>query len=293
MKRLFNKNRLYIILTGIAIFTGCTENANINDYVKGSDLVTLLVVDAEITTDTTAHHVILTKSGNITNSGEIQVFSNAKVSITDGINTFILHENPEQPGTYLTDSDVYGIPGRTYTLNISNVDLYGDGGNETFKATSVMKKINPVDSMAIAFAKFGKYKTWFIDIWSKDIGSGLNYYLPKAWKNDTLLTDSIYKYRPTNNESFIGKDYGGLPAINLSERLTENILRNGDRVTMELDGITVDYFNFIEDFIEQSTPKNPLFSGPSANVPTNIYPQNEALGFFAVYSIQRKSLVYK
>ena len=293
MKTLLKISKLFIALIGIALIAGCTEPADINTYVKGSELETLLIVDGEMTTDTTAHHVTLTKSGNITNTGPVQVFSNAKVSITDGSNIFNLHENPLKPGTYLTDSSVYGVPGKTYTLHISNVDLYGNGGNETFTATSIMRKINPIDSFFISIIKIGKYPSWIIDLWSIDIGGGLNYYLPKAYKNDTLLTDSIHKYNTADNEGFMGQEFGGLPAIQLSERITENILRRGDKVTLELDGITVDYYNFINAFIDQYTPKSPLFSGPSANVPTNIYPSSEATGFFAVYSIQRNSRVYK
>ncbi len=293
MKRTFIC-KSFFILFGITLLSGCTEKANIYTYVNGNDLVTLLIVDGEMTTDTTAHHVTLTKSGNVTNTGPIQVFSNAKVSITDGTNVFVLHENPRQPGTYLTDSSVYGVPGRTYTLNISNVDLYGNGGNESFTATSVMKKINPVDSIFISFLVHNKNSTiWAIDLFSKDIGGGLNYYLSKAYRNDTLLTDSIHKYRVATSASFSGGEYGGFPAIALNERLTENILYPGAKITLELDGITEDYYNFITAFIDQYSPKNPLFSGPSANVPTNVYPQNESAGFFAVYSIQRKSTVYR
>jgi hypothetical protein len=281
-------------MIAVAVVTGCTETADINEYVNASNEVTLLVVNAEISTDTMAHSVTLTKSSNVTNSNPIQVFSNAIVSITDGTQVFNLHENPLKPGTYLTDSTVYGIPGNTYTLNISNVDLYGNGVMQSFTASSELRKINPIDSIYIQYISQSKnFKGWFIDLYAKDIGGGINYYLPKAYKNNVLLTDSMHKYDPGNNISFNDTTYNGLPVIFLNQNITENDLMPGDKVTLELDGITEGYYNFIEAFIMQFNPKIPLFSGPSANIPTNIYPQNKAAGFFAVYSIQRKSIIYK
>lgn len=293
MNRILKFLNLVFVIVAVIFLNGCTEKADINDYVNTSDEVTLLVVNGEMTTDTTAHSVTLTKSGNVTNTGTIQVFSNAVVSITDGTHVFDLHENPSQPGTYLTDSSVYGIPGNTYTLNISNIDLYGNGTKETFTASSVMKAINPIDSIKIQYVSFSKNaKGWEILLKSLDPG-GLNYYLPKAYKNNLLLTDSIHKYDPATNLFFNGTVYDFFPAIFLSQNITENDLTPGDKVTLELDGITQDYYNFIEAFKAQSATKIPLFSGPSANVPTNVYPQNEAAGYFAVYSIRRKSMIYQ
>jgi hypothetical protein len=288
MKNIISNYKLIPVFVSILIFSGCTENVDINTYSSG--ITTLLVVDGEITTDTMAHHVTLTKSSNVTNNLPIQVFSNAIVTITDGTHIFNLKESPQKPGTYLTDSTVYGIPGITYTLNISNVDLLGNGVMESFTASSILKKINPIDSIHLQFLNS---TLWTIDLYSQDIGGGLDYYLPKAYINNILKTDSIHKYSPGDNSAFNGKYYDGFPVIRLNEKITENILNPGDKVTLELDGITVDYFNFINAFIAQYNPKIPLFSGPSANIPTNIYPQNKAAGFFAVYSVQRKSHIYK
>lgn len=290
MKYNINKYKIIPVLASIILFAGCTESADINTYVNSTGVTPVLIVDAEITTDTMAHHVTLTKSSNVTNSLPIHVFSNAIVSITDGTHVFNLKESPQKPGTYFTDSTVYGIPGNTYTLNISNIDLLGNGVFESFTASSIMKKINPIDSIHI---QFFNSTVWIIDLYSQDIGGGLDYYLPKAYLNNILLTDSIHKYSPADNIGFNGQYYDGFQAIRLNEKITENILKPGDKVTLELDGITEGYYNFIYAFLSQYNPKIPLFSGPSANLPTNIYPQNQAAGFFAVYSVQRKSMIYK
>lgn len=58
-------------------------------------------------------------------------------------------------------------------------------------------------------------------------------------------------------------------------------------------GITEDYYSFIYSYITDYYPKVPIFSGPSANIPTNIKPIDDAVGIFAAYSIERKSVIYK
>ena len=78
-----------------------------------------LVVDGVITTDTTAHQVILSWTGDYFKRDPQNMETGADVSITDGDKTFILTEDIDEPGIYRTDSNVYGETGKSYTLNIS------------------------------------------------------------------------------------------------------------------------------------------------------------------------------
>ena len=57
-------------------------------------------------------------------------------------------------------------------------------------------------------------------------------------------------------------------------------------------GITEEYYNFIYDYILDYSPKVPIFSGPSANISTNIEPKDKAVGIFTAYSVKRKSIIY-
>ena len=55
------------------------------------------------------------------------------------MNIFNLTEN--EPGIYVTDSTVFGIPGRTYTLNIVTKD------GDTFVASSKLNTVSAIDSI--------------------------------------------------------------------------------------------------------------------------------------------------
>jgi hypothetical protein len=255
---------------------------------------TRLIVDGSMTTDTVRHYVRLTRSGDALNQNPAVPITGAVVSISDGDTSFLLHPVPKMDGLYATDSTVFGIPGKTYTLNISNVDVNNDDVMETYTAKSILKKENSIDTIRISYLSSNPHmKGWVINMTAKDNGGGRNFYLMKAYKNDTLLTDSIQEYMNiADNSGFEGKYYYNFPVYFLSQQKKDEIIHKGDTITLEMDGITEEYYRFILDFIQEYYPKLPIFSGPSANIATNIEPKEKAMGFFAVYSIQRKTIIY-
>ncbi len=284
-----NKINLAVITLFPLIFGACTEDINLSF----DSTYTRLVVDGSINTDTTEHKVTLLKSGDPLNTQPLRYVSNAIVSITDGADTFKLTEDTVKKGVYKTKPNVFGLPGKTYKLNISNVDVNGDGVLETYTASSSIKSINPIDSFKIVYQKYNSQnKGWLILLYSQDIG-GRNFYCIKVYKNSVLLTDSLKEYSISSNVGFEGKYYSGLPVYFLNENKPDERLKTGDTITLELDGITEDYYNFIDGYKQEIQPKIPILSGPSANVSTNINPKDKAVGFFAAYSVKRKSLVYK
>jgi hypothetical protein len=275
----------------LSIITACTETAEFpldSTYVR-------LVVDGEINTDTTVHHVKLSRSGDALNEHPGGAISGAVVSISDGTNSFSLHESAQRPGDYETDSSVFGVPGNTYTLHISNVDIDGDGTFEEYTASSYLPRINPIDSIRVSYQQLGpQYKGWIINMYAQEIGGGRNFYLVKAWKNNVLLTDSAYECASfADNTGFEGSYYNGFSVYYLNYNKLDERLVSGDVVTLEMDGITKDYMDFLIGFISEYEPKVPIFSGPSANIPTNIVPSNKAVGYFTAYSAMRKSRVYR
>jgi len=275
------------VLFFIIIFISCTEDA---DFPLDSTYIRL-VVDGAINTDTTVHKVRLSKSGDALNKQPGEVISNANVTITDGVNSYPLLEGSFGPGIYGTDPTVYGVPGRTYTLHISNVDINEDGILEEYAASSFLPEINPIDSIQVQYEN--NFNAWLINLYALEIGGGRNFYLLKAYKNDVLLTDSTHEYTNfADNTGFEGMYYNGFSVYYLDGEKTDERLVNGDVVTLEMDGITQEYKDFLLGFIEEYNPKIPIFSGPSANITTNIEPKDKAVGFFTAYSAFRKSTVY-
>lgn len=291
MKIYIKKLKFIPVVFGLTaiLFGACTEDI----YPSFDSTTTRLVVDGSITTDTTEQQVTLLKSGDPLNRNPLLYVSNAIVSITDGTDTYNLTEDSVKKGVYKTKPNVFGKIGKKYTLNISNVDINNDGVFENYSASDSIKEINPIDSFKIVYQVNGPQdKGWLVLLYSRDIG-GRNFYAIKIKKNDVLITDSLKEISISPNTGFEGRYYTGLSVYALSDSKRDERLKIGDKITMELEGITEEYFNFIDGSKQESQPKIPIFSGPSANVLTNIKSTNNAVGFFAAYSIQRKSLIYK
>ena len=281
-----NTRYLTIVAILLSLFS-CTEEIDIpldSTYAR-------LVVEGAITTDTTIHNVKLTKSGDALMKDLYQPISDAIVKISDGTNEFILQENIDNKGVYETEPTVYGVPGRTYTLNISNVDIDDDGVFEVYTAESELRGENPIDSIKFVYDDSNPdYGGWMVNMYAKEIGGGRNFYLMKAYINDVLVTDSTHEYGYIgDNTGFNGKYFDGFQVYMLNKKKKDEIVESGDKITIEMDGINEGYFNFIYDFIQEYNPKIPIFSGPSANISTNIVPKDKAVGFFAAYSVVRCS----
>jgi len=285
------KTQIISFLVLCLIVAGCTETI---DNIHLDSTRTRLVVEGYISTDTMRQVVKLSRLGDALNQEPVQVVSNALVTISDGTSTFNLTEDQNKKGTYFTAADVFGVPGRTYSLLIKNVDINNDQVMEEYTAQSLLKRTNPIDSLHVVYNNSNpNFRNWSVNLYAMDPGEGMNYYLLKVRKNGTLMTDSIFKYSVTDNYSFVGKYFDGFPVYFLREERIDERVAHGDTITLEMYGITEDYFSFIQSYITDYYPKVPIFSGPSANIPTNIKPINDAVGIFAAYSVKRKSIIYK
>ena len=137
--------RNIIYLLAISGLWQCTERIEI----EVDSSYTRLVVEGNISTDTIQHSVRLSKSSNYFYNKPALSVSGAMVSISDGDSTVLLDESQKYPGTYLTDPDFYGVPGKTYTLTISHVDVNENGVFEEYNASSELKPIIPIDSIQL------------------------------------------------------------------------------------------------------------------------------------------------
>ena len=98
MKRTF----IHIILLLAFLVYGCTEKMDI----KLDSTYTRLIVDASISTDTTVHSVLLSKTASYFDNSAPLPVTGAIVTFNDGTTTFPLTENLQQPGLYLTAPNV-------------------------------------------------------------------------------------------------------------------------------------------------------------------------------------------
>ncbi len=272
---------LFLILTFLWC---CTERIDI----EVDSTYTRLVVEGYVTTDTMQHQVRLTKTSDYFYNQSTSPVSGALVRIDDGHTFFKLNEEPDIPGVYVTSGDFHGIPGKTYTLMISQVDINDDGQTEEYSANSELHPVNSVDSIKLELLESIHYSIYQVKVYAQDPPEK-NFYAFKVYKNGKLITDSLSNLIVQDDVFFNGNYTYGIPSQFLDQQKEDEKVNPGDIITFELNGITEEYYNFILEAQSEIFYQTPLFSGPSANISTNI--SNGAIGFFTAYSIDRCSTV--
>jgi hypothetical protein len=114
-----------------------------------------------------------------------------------------------------------------------------------------------------------------------------------TYLNNKLITDTFNQKRISNTFRSETSGYiNGTAVANLSSRNPKELLVDGDTVTIEVLGIPEQYGSYFTQVDEQAGRFLPIFSGPPANVITNINPKDKAVGYFVAYSVSRISRVF-
>lgn len=273
----------YLIL--LALLSRCTERIE----VEVDSSYTRLVVEGYLSTDTTQHLVRLTRSGDYFYNKPAQPVSGAIVSISDGDNFAVLTESIKNPGSYLTDPSYYGVPGKIYTLNISQVDIDNNGEAEEYTASSELRPVGSVDSIQLENISGHDFSIYEILVYAWD-PPVKNFYAFRVLRNGNLITDSLREMIVQDDIFFNGNYAYGIPSQFLDQSEKDEIIYPGDTITLEINGITEDYYNFILEAQSEIFYQTPVFSGPPANISSNI--SNGALGYFTAWSVARRSVIF-
>ncbi|GHV48693.1 hypothetical protein FACS1894181_05180 [Bacteroidia bacterium] len=287
----------YIIYVGSVLLLGlwaCEERMDINTEASPPRLV----IYGSITTDTTQHAIRITRSAGYFSTSKPEGISRASVSIRHEGGTFALEESPGEPGLYLTSPNVSGIEGETYTLHVA-LDFDGNGETEEFEATSGLPFASRLDSVAVQpFIAFDNFLQ--VVIWGHlpESGDGHNYFSFHLYRNNVLVNDSLRGFSTGNDDFIAGNEITAFPVFFLNQERDQYKLSPGDTVTIQVESITREYASFIENARSESFGSIPIFSGPPANVETNIRSQSPTStvaisGFFTAYSKSRMAMIYR
>jgi len=268
------KNILPVLFV-LAFILSCTERIELpldESSVK-------LVVEGTITTNTSVHTIYLTETTNYYYNQKPPAVTGAEISITDGETITRLSET--SPGVYQTSPGFKGVVGMTYTLNIRL--LKPIGGFSEFSASSVMKPVISLDSVATKFyEEFGEQGLWEVACWFQDQVT-TDFYHFNLYRNNMLITHKLEKWLVTDDKFFNGEYVKGGVVTYLDQNSDNEKLTKGDLLFVEMGAISREYYNYIQDAQAELRGSNPLFSGPGANVRGNI--SNGAIGFFAAYPL--------
>lgn len=284
----------FLIITAIIAFCislfSCTDRIDI----KTEDAPPRLVIYGYITSDTMQHSIRITRSSGYFATSKPAGISDATVTISTDDTTFILKENLSDPGLYQTDASAFGVEGKTYTLNVK---VAFDGAKEEYEASSYLPLPAAVDSI---FLKESENFTDFVEIllYGKMADNEENYMSFHAYRNNVLVNDSLVNFSLIDDEYIDKKEMKGIPCYYLDQEKDECKIQEGDTVGLQINSITKEYSDFLRDAQTEAMGSVPIFSGPPANIQTNIRPKNAAnkipiSGFFTAYSRSRADTIYK
>lgn len=273
-----------LCLIGSFFWCSCTERTTPGLGYSGEPM---LVVFGEISDVRMAHRVSLSRSAPYFSQEQAEMVSGATVSLSDGTDSMILEELQDEPGVYVTDATFAAELGKTYQLDIHDVDIDEDGLAEAYAAETVMRETMKIDAVAVGYNQ--DRERWEVGVMAKDPAETEDFYLFKLYKNSILYTDTIGEYQVFSDETFNGSYLQG-SVVQYFDQDQGEIVRSGDRITLQVSGITEEYYDFITALKMETGDKYPVFSGPSSNLPGNI--SNGALGFFAVISTSAGSVIY-
>ncbi|MDD4384199.1 MAG: DUF4249 domain-containing protein [Bacteroidales bacterium] len=284
--RLFITYRLNlsILMFFMLALTSCTERIDI----ELDSTYTRCVIYGEFTTDTLSHSVSITRTSDYFKNEKASPVSGAIVTIGDGENSYNLTEDLENPGNYYTNSDVYGVVGKVYTLFVDGVDLLDNGNLRSYKASSEIKPVTPPDSIKVIYQR--PWNAWLINIYAQDPLESEDFYKFLVYQNGELHSDSLHKIQVIDDVLFNGNYTNGI-SIYFVDADSENTFNTGDTIMVEFCGLTQDYYNYMIELQSSAGTSIPFFGGPPANPRTNL--SNGAIGFFAAYSVAKTSTVIK
>ncbi len=267
----------------VSLTWGCTEYIDLELETDSQRLV----VDGMITSERQIQYLRLSGSVAFLDDTVSPPVSGARVLLSDGYNVETLKEANEMPGFYVAKNGFAATPGNSYELSISEVDIDGDGIEESYQAISYMPEVTKPDSIDILFDE--TWEIWKVLLFFNDPPESEDYYLFRVLINGTLISERITEFTVVSDRFFENGRADGVwvQSINANEKAEP--LKEGDVVTLQMCGITEAYFDFVKGVQREGRGQYPLFTGPPANVPGNI--SNGALGFFTAFSVSYSNLV--
>ncbi|MDR1344360.1 MAG: DUF4249 domain-containing protein [Tannerellaceae bacterium] len=282
-----------LILVACAGIVACTERMDIDV----DDAPAQLVIYGALSTDTAQHAISVRRSSNYFSNTAPEGISGAVVTLSDGDEVFPLTESLSEKGVYLTAPGVSGTEGKTYTLNVT---VEFNGSTDEYEATSFLPYSVGVDSVVLQQSGLSSNLTDVL-LYGRLPDSGATYLNIVAFKNgNTPLNDQLSDYSIIVNESAAVREIDGTVCMHIRSGYDEDraFIERGDLVTVHVRSITKEYADYVQDVQSELRGSVPIFSGPPANIRTNIHTRNASnttpvCGFFTAYSIQSGERVWR
>jgi hypothetical protein len=264
------KTIIYIVI--ILFMFSCEKKIDVSIESQGT---IRLVVEGMITNERKTHEVKLTLPVQSLNKTPLPV-SGAIVAITDQENVFLLNEDPDLPGIYLTDDDVQGVFGKIYSLYIRI-------GEYEFSGSSYMVPVEPLQPLNILSCP-DEDDRYFVE--TREVGDP---FMMELWFDWSFQTDcsginckakSVFYHLNTVDVNEIFKpdqEIVCFPAGTVIRRKKFSLNKN--------------YLSHIRAIMNETNWRGGLFDVERGIIPTNM--SAGAIGYFAAASVVSDSLMFQ
>lgn len=258
-----------LVIFAIIILHSCTERIDITIDEEFQNLA----VEGYITPDADHQYIKLTKTSGYFSQLAPEPINEAVVIVNNGQESFQCVAFSDKPGYYFPPDEFEVILENNYELTI---DLKNEINEETyFEASTNMARFGAiVDSIDVKW--MADFESWVIQLYAWE-PSGPDYYMFNALNNGVSLTDSLSRITVSDDRLIDGMYIPGI----YTSFFYEDEMAVGDTITLITSTITEDYYRFLIEAQTELFPKVPIFSGPPANVRSNV--KNNAVGYFAAF----------
>jgi hypothetical protein len=266
----------YTIIFGVMLLLaakGCTERITI----ELDETLTRLVVDGGITNEPAHHMIRLTTTSGFFSNQEPEGIRGAVVHLLYDNKSVQLTEYSGFRGFYAIPVIYAAEPGKTYTLDIRlPVSI---GGSARYSAQTTMPETDfRLDSIQMEYND--RFDFWLVKVYAQD-PTTKDFYKFETFLNSISGNDTTMRVTATPDRFFNGRNTNGFAVAFFDGE----ILSPGDTLTLVMSAITEDYYQFYSELRSESGYKNPLFSGPPANIRSNL--KEGGLGYFSARKIER------
>ena len=270
---------ILIMFTTIILLGSCTEKIDIDV----GTTYTRLAVDGKITPQIGEQYIRLTKTADYFSNQPPPEVTGATVVVDNGNFTVQFTEDSNNPGYYHAPEEYVGLPGVTYNLSIKLTNPIA--GKVNYEASEKMPGLSDnIDSVVVELNQNAKF--WMVRLYAWEPPE-TNFYMFNGMRNGKIITDSVSRVNISDDKLYNGNYTAGAVVLILNE----DELQPGDTFTLILSNITEEYANFMLELQDEIRPNDPMFSGPPANVSSNV--NNNAVGYFAAFPSAFSSTIVK
>lgn len=283
MLKTHKNNILFAVLSSLLIlmvFSACEEVIDLELNDPGFQRI---VVEGNITTEYGHQELRLTRTLSYFANELVPPLLNIDAKIVEegsGLE-FPLSLSNDSLGIYQTEEMACKV-GETYSLII-------DHEGQSYKATSYLDTVPDIDSVSTEYFVFhifgrimGQYRVK-ISLFEPDPEGQI--YSMYVYLNDTLYTKEIstmvyFADYQLNNMYWPEFDLFDLAQFSFPQ---EDIIWDTNTVRLELFSVSQDELLFLNALAAESYGNGSIFSGPPANIPTNVFNATEGIdgvGFF-------------